>query len=454
MLAYLDMYQATADASYLDRLVERADHVLASRDDVRGFKDYSGRSRAAWSVAGKYTVAELTLKDGRGNDAIRFRSVPFAYNDTTRIRVTTRPADPRFDLTIENPKWPPAEEYHGLSMDRGSPDFVERRINDCSKVATERKLACADGGSRLVTAGVLAGAEGPPDRDAQGTPLANRAVAMVPLAMAYHGYSGQATYPMLEFAWLVKQDPRLRASYGPRADRYVAEAVTVFLDAEEDWRTGPGKDEGHYVTGERGCPFWSDGAGKAHNYQASLGRSLLRLGQLTGDRRWQTHAERIARLLKHHLRVADNGSYVWNYWWGPAETGWTRENSPSFNTPVWKGHPVVEDSSHGHLEIDFACLCAKNGCVFDEADMRRFAATFLKNVIDDRKWTMNDRVDGKAGWGAHNAIIGGWMELATWEPRVARAALEVGRAQKLYERPGGGGLWSLARLIKWNARQL
>jgi hypothetical protein len=452
MLAYLDMYRVTGDTYYLDKLVDHADHVLKRRDDVRGFKDYSGRSRAAWSVAGGYTVAELTLRDAAGREVLRFRSVPYAFNDKSRIRVTTQPSGDRFNLIIENPKWPPREEYTGLSMDRGSPDFVERRVNACKSLAPERKLACTDDGSKLVAVQALGGAEGPPAADPDSKPLDGRDINMVPLFMAYHGYSGQATYPMLDFAWMVRQDPKLGARYGSYAERYIAEAVKVFLDADEEWRTGPGPDEGHYVNGRRGCPFWSDNVGKAHNYQASLGRSLLRLGQLTGDRRWTDHAERVARLLKNRLRTADNGSYVWNYWWGLGEQGWTMENSPSFNTPVWKGFPRAEDSSHGHLEIDFACLCARSGLVFDEADMGRFARTFLLNVVNEKKRTTNDHVDGKGGWGNHVAVVGGWMELAAWEPQVAQAGLQVARAQKLHEGKTGVSVWTLARMIKWSRR--
>lgn len=450
LIAYVEMFRATGDTRYLDKLVDHADHVLAQRDDRRGFKDYSGRSRAAWSVAGEYTVAETILKDADGKDVLKLRSVPYAYNNQTRLRITTQPAGDRFDLEVENPKWPPREEYRNLTLDRRSPDFIELRLNDCKRVAIERKIACGDGGSKLVTVEALADSPALPVQDAQGQQIANRQVTMTPLFMAYHGYSGQATYGMLDFAWLVRNDPKLKQRYGPAADRFVAQAVEIFTDAEEDWRDGPNPGEGHYVTGHRGCPFWSDGIGKAHNYQASLGRSLLRLGQLTGDRKWQGHTEQIARLIKNHLRTTDDDAYVWNYWWGRPEQGWTRENSPSFNTPVWTGSKTIEDASHGHLEIEFVTQCAQAGCVFDEKDMRRFARTFLNHMVDREKWTMSVRVDGSGGWGQHNGIIGGWMELAAWEPEVARVGRKIAEAGKLNERATGGSLMTFARVLKWS----
>jgi hypothetical protein len=469
MIAYVEMYRVTGDTYYLDQLVDRVDGVLEQRDDNRGFKDYSGRSRAAWSVAGEYTVAELVMKDASGRDVLKFRSVPYAYNQKTRISVTTQsastdagahagdeesaginPAARLFGLVIENDRWPPREEYRGLSMDRDSPDFIEKRVNGCDRVALERKLACRDSGSKLVTVEAIGEQPALPAKDASGQALGDQQVSMVPLFMAYHGYSGQATYGMLDFAWLVKNTPQLQARYGAAADRFVAEAVKIFTDADEEWRDGPEAGEGHYVTGERGCPFWSDGIGKAHNYQASLGRSLLRLGQLTGDRKWQGRAESIARLIKNHLRVTEDDGYVWNYWWGLPEQGWTRENSPSFNTPTWRGSRTVEDTSHGHLEIEFVTLCAKAGCVFDAKDMRRFARTFLTRMVDRNKWTISVRVDGSGGWGKHDAVLGGWLELARWEPQVADVGRKIGEAQRLNERVTGAGLMTFARLMKWS----
>ena len=161
-------------------------------------------------------------------------------------------------------------------------------------------------------------------------------------------------------------------------------------------------------------------------------------------------ASAIARLFKRHLKLADNGAYVWNYWWGPIEQGWTRENSPSVNTPTYAGSTHVEDTSHGCLEVQFAARCAEAGVVFDAEDMHRFAATFLLNVADPRELTMNDRVDGGGKTGQHDAMVGYWMELAKWEPRVASVALEIAEKQALRDKAYGSPMLSLARAIKWS----
>ncbi len=46
--AYVVMYRATGDRIYLDRLVDHADSVLKSRDDVLGVTEYNGASSACW----------------------------------------------------------------------------------------------------------------------------------------------------------------------------------------------------------------------------------------------------------------------------------------------------------------------------------------------------------------------------------------------------------------------
>lgn len=491
MLSYVEMYRATRDTHYLDKLVDHADHVLANRDDNRGFRDYSGRSRPAWSVDGKFTVAELVLNDADGKPAFKLRSTPYAYNNETKIRVVQHPdtrrilslsKDDTFDLLIENAQWKKSEEYKGLSMDRDSPDFVERRVNARNWVAKERKIEFSETGSGLVTVEALG--TRPPCKDSAGEPLKDRAVPMEPLSMAYHGYSGMIVFPMLELAWLVKSDPSLAPKYGKVAQRYVTEAVKVFRDAEEEWRDGPRKHEGYYVFGSYGCPFWSDNVGKPFNYLGSEAQCLLRLWQLTGDTHWRSRASAIAQLFKRHLRLADtagilshveglslskdglrsskNQAYVWDYWSGPIADGWTRDNSPSYNTPTYRGNKHIEDTSHGCLEVYFAALCADAGLVFTDDDMRRFAKTFTDNIVGldasvrlrrttESSLTMNDRVDGKGPSGSHDTMVGYWMELGRWDSRAASAAVKIAEQLELSGEASGSSMLTLARAIKWTS---
>jgi hypothetical protein len=48
MHSYVLMYRAHRDLYYLDKLIDHADHVLASRDSVRGLREFRGLSLPAW----------------------------------------------------------------------------------------------------------------------------------------------------------------------------------------------------------------------------------------------------------------------------------------------------------------------------------------------------------------------------------------------------------------------
>lgn len=48
MMGYASMFRATGDVRYLLKLVDHARAVQKSRDDLRGLKDYAGKSRPCW----------------------------------------------------------------------------------------------------------------------------------------------------------------------------------------------------------------------------------------------------------------------------------------------------------------------------------------------------------------------------------------------------------------------
>ena len=77
----------------------------------------------------------------------------------------------------------------------------------------------------------------------------------------------------------------------------------------------------------------------------------------------------------------------------------------------------TEDTSHGHIDVEFAVEAHRRGVVFTRADMLRFART-----LTDHMWngslsnpTIGSRVDRKDG---DARIIRGWIELCRWDPRI------------------------------------
>jgi hypothetical protein len=60
LMSYLDIYDVTHDAAFLDKFVALSDPLIGSTDDKRGLADYKGRQRAGWGTtsygAGKRVV--------------------------------------------------------------------------------------------------------------------------------------------------------------------------------------------------------------------------------------------------------------------------------------------------------------------------------------------------------------------------------------------------------------
>ncbi len=48
MMGYMALFRSTGERLFLDRLADHADHVLASRDDLAGMKEYNGKSSPCW----------------------------------------------------------------------------------------------------------------------------------------------------------------------------------------------------------------------------------------------------------------------------------------------------------------------------------------------------------------------------------------------------------------------
>jgi hypothetical protein len=73
MDAYLLMYQATGDASYMDYFIELADMIVTARADKAGMPDWRGWLRRGWVVDGAVNgLGALSMALGRAS--ARFQS--------------------------------------------------------------------------------------------------------------------------------------------------------------------------------------------------------------------------------------------------------------------------------------------------------------------------------------------------------------------------------------------
>ena len=203
----------------------------------------------------------------------------------------------------------------------------------------------------------------------------------------------------------------------------------------------------------KGDPFWCDGVGAPLNYLCAAGQALIHLYDATGKAKYRRKAARIARLLKSQLELSEDDTYTWTYWWGAAETGWTKEDDLSVYTPAYPGGKYIEDISHGAWDVEHALLMYEHGLVFTREDMERFANTFTENIIMPGEDRVADRVDGSTYTEGTNNIAGGrWMELSEFDPAIFTTMRDIFEANGYHKGAYGHLAEVYARLYKWQER--
>ncbi len=183
-------------------------------------------------------------------------------------------------------------------------------------------------------------------------------------------------YPFAWFAQLIKCENRLY-NYDLKADTYIRAAAEAVAVHDDEWReSGAG---GYYIF-RKDSPYWCDGVGVPFNQNLGMGRTLLKMYQITGETKYLDRVIRIARHFQNNLTL-DTDRYVWNYWWGYGYNGWSDDQQISANTPSYGGYKKFEDFRHGVVSADFIVLAYQAGIVFtEEAEIYRFAKTIEKNL--------------------------------------------------------------------------
>jgi hypothetical protein len=224
----------------------------------------------------------------------------------------------------------------------------------------------------------------------------------------YAVHSGMIAYPLAEFARLVRDhglgDRALPGggTLGARAADYTAAARETAAFHDDQWRP----DEGSYVFRADASFFDKPGSVVPLNMNAAMGRLLLVLHDLTGEERYRTQAEAIARRFESQWHVADDGAVLWNYGGG-------------------RYIPFGEDVPHASISVDFAVLAAARGVVFDAADLRGLATTFVARVaVDDR--SLSARIGGgPRSRGAERSQCARWLRLSPSHAGIYAAVRDV-----------------------------
>jgi hypothetical protein len=258
-----------------------------------------------------------------------------------------------------------------------------------------------------------------------------------PYVFAVH--TGQITYPAAGFARLVYQSPDLHATYKEKANAYVVAIEEALATSEEEWRQDEKTGEGWYIWA-KGSPAAFDGAELPHNQYLAVARTMIHLAAVApappNREKYMLRAKKMARTFKNDLTRGDNDAYTWPYFWskswgyrGWKESDGVSEYQPMMVHPKMGGHRSIEDTSHAHLDVDFARLSFENNLgVFDETDMKRFANTFTRNVLTTNSsggLTTVANVDGTGAKGSADTIAAGWIPLAKWDERIFTSVKEI-----------------------------
>ncbi len=226
----------------------------------------------------------------------------------------------------------------------------------------------------------------------------------------YVVHSGMIAYPMVELARLVRaaglEDEHAYdgQTFGEKAEAYVTAAEQTVAAHDDQFNPA-----GYYVFRPDASFLTYAGRDVPFNQSNAMGRLLLALYDVTGNRDYLDRATALARRLREQMSTGPEGEYLWNYWGG------------SYSPPG-------EDISHASINVAFAVQAASRGVVFSTTDLQALATTFLTHVyVNDR--TFSDHVGG----GSTNdpsvrSATALWLGLAPLSTSVYTAARD------LYER--------------------
>lgn len=416
--ALLNLYEATGKVHYLEMVAERGSRLLSHRDDRRGVTDGSGHVRPAWSMADKYVVAEAMIRDKAGKGIITVRSTPSAYNNFTSIEIAPI-AEGRFDLLVRNEHFRREEVYESLCVSPSDSLYLDRAVNDPLAPYSTRS-----GDYRSQKSNLIRIEHNQAVHDAL---LPAQKIFLMPIPLAFTGYLGVIYHPLLRFAEIVKGDSNLVALMA-FSNRFIEAAEESYADASTRlWRENAGQNEGYYLMCEKGESMPADNVGQPFNYLARHVCAELALYRLTGNADYLERSKKMVRLFKNRLQYDEKKDlYVWNYWYEPMTTvGWTPEDSISHNVKVYEGKARVEDISHGGHDIEMVMAAFRMGIAFDKTDIRRFANTFLRNVLTEDRGKITRLVDGSGDYQAYFLSIYQWLALSEVVPEVAQAGRQI-----------------------------
>lgn len=251
--------------------------------------------------------------------------------------------------------------------------------------------------------------------------------------MCWVVHAGFTLTPMMEFAYIVKNDPVLSqdANLVAKSDAYILaaeQAVTTFNSSY--YTKSAGKmviptGSGYYLF-KNNMPVQDKikGLGLPHNQQLAMATTIAYLYKLTGKEEYKTKVDQMTRVLVRDLSLK-NGAYKWHYWWG--------------TSLKVIGTSKYEDVGHAFIDIEFVHTLKKLGLVTKygtrdfptNTDMQRFANTFLKGIYRTAS-SMSFRVDGTDPQANRSSLSGKFIILAPYNQEIANKVKLYDNKYKLY----------------------
>ena len=364
--AYIKMYRSTGDTKWLDTVVAHFDRMVANMSDPDGDRVLSwhtDRYSTSWIrtfVLHNQGTAEISPDEAR------------EYN----IERAHEAVDGEFSI-----------EYLANNRYEVRDLLLNRRVHYGS--FTSGQVIEGIPGFDVVITGTLV----------EGDKFRVQTQAPPPLEYAVH--EGMIVYPIAQFIELALRVDGLKAQYRTKAESYLKLIEDRVLAKQERYWVQLAEDRGAYRST---AVAWERYPNRVlpHNQYLALGRAYLVLQAVSDNPLFRMRAREMAKFFEASLHVTGR-AYTWSYWnW--TEAGEARSSG-------------TEDTSHGHIDIEFVVEAWRRGVVFDDQDMLGFART-----LTDLMWngslsdpTVGSRVDQQSGEGK---AIRGWVELCRWDERI------------------------------------
>lgn len=363
--AYWDLYEATADRYWLDKIIDHFDRIISHLSDA------DGDGFLSWTTA-TYSTALIF-------------AAPFHNRGTATIAVPR----PKL-LDGQQAAQVTGHQYH---LEFTDPEHL--RLKDwATRTVLREGLAYRPGEEIEVAPFVRVVIDGPAQ---PGDAFYVQTVAPEPLEYAVH--QGQLFYPVSLFIERALAQ-NLGEPYRSKAQAYLRLIEQKFLLRHEQLWIDTGPDSGAY----RFTHYWTERYPNRilpHNQYGALARAWLALAAVSDNPLFRRRGEAMVRNFQKALEPRGQ-AWVWHYW------DWIENGQP--------GHSGYEDTSHAAITVGLAVEAGRRG-LFNEATMKRFAHTLL-----DLMWngsleepTIGGRVDSQEG---DTFIVNDWINLCDWEPQV------------------------------------